>query len=194
MQHYTGTYKPTDCPQNSPTLGHTIFWSPPNRVPDECVQGAKQKYFQTAPSPRPQHNTTQHNTTQHNTTRHNKKKNKNTAQNDTRKKPKTKQRMTQHNTTQRNTKGKQHNTTHNTYHVPIGRVNTAPTEPVKSIPPPPHVLCKHGPNTDLKSTPPPCLEAGSDPRGHLWVTWGVYLCAGKPPLADIILSHPPDLT
>ena len=23
---------------------------------------------------------------------------------------------------------------------------------------------------------------------------GVYLCAGKPPLADIILSHPPELT
>ena len=38
------------------------------------------------------------------------------------------------------------------------------------------------------------FEAGSDPRGHLWVTWGVYLCAGKPPLADIILSHPADLT
>ena len=37
-------------------------------------------------------------------------------------------------------------------------------------------------------------EAGSDPCGHPWVTWGVYLCAGKPPLADIILSHPPDLT
>ena len=37
------------------------------------------------------------------------------------------------------------------------------------------------------------VEAGSDPRGHLGVTWGVYLCAGKPPLADIILSHPPDL-
>ena len=37
-------------------------------------------------------------------------------------------------------------------------------------------------------------EAGSDPRGHLGVTWGVHLCAGKPPLADIILSHPPDLT
>ena len=37
-------------------------------------------------------------------------------------------------------------------------------------------------------------EAVSDPRGHLWVIWGVYLCAGKPPLADIILSHPPDLT
>ena len=36
-------------------------------------------------------------------------------------------------------------------------------------------------------------EAGLDPRGHLWVTWGVYLWAGKPPLADIILSHPPDL-
>ena len=37
-------------------------------------------------------------------------------------------------------------------------------------------------------------EAGSDPRGHLWVTWGLYLCAGKPPLADIILSHPHGLT
>ena len=37
-------------------------------------------------------------------------------------------------------------------------------------------------------------EAGSDPCGHLWVTSGVYLCAGQPPLADIILSHPPDLT
>ena len=37
-------------------------------------------------------------------------------------------------------------------------------------------------------------EAGSDPRGHLGVTWGVYLCARKPPLADIILSHPTDLT
>ena len=29
---------------------------------------------------------------------------------------------------------------------------------------------------------------------HLGVTWGVYLCAGKPPLAGIILSHPPDPT
>ena len=37
-------------------------------------------------------------------------------------------------------------------------------------------------------------EASSDPRGYLWVSWGVYLCAGKPPLADIILSGPPDLT
>ena len=37
-------------------------------------------------------------------------------------------------------------------------------------------------------------EAGLDPRGYLWVTRGVYLWAGKPPLADIILSHPPDLT
>ena len=37
-------------------------------------------------------------------------------------------------------------------------------------------------------------EASSDPRGHLWVTWGLYLWAGKPPLADIILSHPRDLT
>ena len=36
-------------------------------------------------------------------------------------------------------------------------------------------------------------EASSDPRGHLWVTWGVYLWAGKPPLADIVLSHPSDL-
>ena len=41
---------------------------------------------------------------------------------------------------------------------------------------------------------PLSCEAGSDPRGHLGVTWGVYLCAGRPPLADIILSHPPDLT
>ena len=40
----------------------------------------------------------------------------------------------------------------------------------------------------------PLVRTGSDPRGHLGVTWGVYLCAGKPPLADIILSHPPDLT
>ena len=39
-----------------------------------------------------------------------------------------------------------------------------------------------------------CCEAGSDPRGHLGVTWGVYLCAGMPPLADIILSCPPELT
>ena len=39
-----------------------------------------------------------------------------------------------------------------------------------------------------------CAEAGSDPRGNYWVTWGVYLWAGKPPLADIILLHPPDLT
>ena len=45
--------------------------------------------------------------------------------------------------------------------------------------------------TSIRHSPP---EAGSDPRGHLGVTWGVYLCAGKPPLADIILSHPPDLT
>ena len=37
-------------------------------------------------------------------------------------------------------------------------------------------------------------EAGSDPCGHLWVTLGVYLWANKPPLADIILSHPPGLT
>ena len=32
------------------------------------------------------------------------------------------------------------------------------------------------------------------PLAILGATWGVYLCAGKPPLADIILSHPPDLT
>ena len=36
--------------------------------------------------------------------------------------------------------------------------------------------------------------AGSDPRSHLGVTSGVYLCAGKPPLADVILSHRPHLT
>ena len=38
------------------------------------------------------------------------------------------------------------------------------------------------------------FQAGSDLRGHFGVTWGVYLCAGKPPLADNILSHPRDLT
>ena len=38
------------------------------------------------------------------------------------------------------------------------------------------------------------IEAGLDPRGHLLVTPGVYLCPGKPPLADIILLHPCDLT
>ena len=37
-------------------------------------------------------------------------------------------------------------------------------------------------------------EAGSDLCHPLWVTWGVDLWAGKPPLADIILSHPPDIT
>ena len=36
-------------------------------------------------------------------------------------------------------------------------------------------------------------EAGSDPHGHLGVTLGVYLCAGRLPLADSILSHPPGL-
>ena len=40
----------------------------------------------------------------------------------------------------------------------------------------------------------PETEAGLDPCGHLWVTSGVYLWAGQPPWADIILSHPPDLT
>ena len=35
-------------------------------------------------------------------------------------------------------------------------------------------------------------EASSD--SSVWVTWGVYLWASKLPLADIILSHPPDLT
>ena len=37
-------------------------------------------------------------------------------------------------------------------------------------------------------------EAGSDPRGHLCVTWGKCLSAGKPSLVGIILSHPPNLT
>ena len=37
-------------------------------------------------------------------------------------------------------------------------------------------------------------EAGEDPDGHLLITWGVYLCAGKPPSADFMLYHPPDLT
>ena len=38
------------------------------------------------------------------------------------------------------------------------------------------------------------LKPFRTPVANSWVTWGVYLCAGKPPLADIILSHPPDLT
>ena len=49
------------------------------------------------------------------------------------------------------------------------------------------------PTQAARRNSPELPEAGSDPRGHLWVTWGVYLCAGKPLLADIILSHPPDL-
>ena len=57
------------------------------------------------------------------------------------------------------------------------------------------VTCRHRRHrhtSDQKHTA--AHEAGSDPRRHLWVTWGVYPCAGKPPLADIILSHPADLT
>ena len=79
---------------------------------------------------------------------------------------------------------------------------------IKALPAPVQWLLVHSYRAILRG------EAGSDPRGHLgvtWgvylcagkppladihlgVTWGVYLCAGKPPLADIILSHPPDLT
>ena len=57
-------------------------------------------------------------------------------------------------------------------------------------------LTPDAPRDGGRPPPPerPPTEAGSDPRGHLGVTWGVYLCAGKPPLADIILSHPPGLT
>ena len=55
----------------------------------------------------------------------------------------------------------------------------------------PYTQRNGGDFADLQDVP---AEAGSDPRGHLGVTWGVYLCAGKPPLADIILSHPPELT
>ena len=58
----------------------------------------------------------------------------------------------------------------------------------------PHGVQKEHFRSILGGFPPLTAEAGSDPRGHLAVTWGVYLCAGKPPLADIILSHPPDLT
>ena len=46
-----------------------------------------------------------------------------------------------------------------------------------------------------------CGAGAGSPRPHqphpgraVGVTWGVYLCAGKPPLADIILSCPPELT
>ena len=66
----------------------------------------------------------------------------------------------------------------------IGAPQAAPPTP-----PPPHREGKGQGQGKGKGS-----EAGSDPRGHLWVTWGVYLCAGKPPLADIILSHPIDLT
>ena len=53
---------------------------------------------------------------------------------------------------------------------------------------------KHPTGVRTSGELPTTSEAGSDPRGHLWVTWGVYLWAGQPPWADIILSHPPDLT
>ena len=78
--------------------------------------------------------------------------------------------------------------------------------PVKDLVNPDPICCLRSTYTALAFEDDPILEqevshavragaeAGPDPRGHLGVTWGVYLCAGKPPLADIILSHPPDLT
>ena len=64
---------------------------------------------------------------------------------------------------------------------------------LRKNPPPPHQdqVSSHIPGT--RHNGKGASEAGSDPRGRPRVTWGVYLCAGKPPLADIILSHPPDL-
>ena len=54
--------------------------------------------------------------------------------------------------------------------------------------------CSNGLPLPFKTASSVTIEAGSDPRGHLGVTWSVYLCAGKPPLADIILSHYSELT
>ena len=78
---------------------------------------------------------------------------------------------------------------------PIGRAVGGRTAPGLRRPsqwwkaPPPGTPFRHPLSEQRRPT-----DAGSEPRGHLWVTWGVYLCAGKPPLADIIPSHPPDLT
>ena len=90
--------------------------------------------------------------------------------------------------------------------APILAAPTAPQEPcaphstTRLTPPaaalPPNPVTQQATATGRHTRPHPEVtnEAGPDPRGHLGVTWGVYLCAGKPPLADIILSHPPDLT
>ena len=66
-----------------------------------------------------------------------------------------------------------------------------PRVTLRTVPYPAITLFGLGVNWAWRTAP---CEAGSDPRGHLGVTWGVYLCARKPPLADIILSRPPDLT
>ena len=77
--------------------------------------------------------------------------------------------------------------------VPVAR--DTGLDPETSGAPPPTSTGERAHTAPVGSEAPPLpTEAGSDPRGHLWVTWGVYLCAGKPPLADIILSHTPDLT
>ena len=62
-----------------------------------------------------------------------------------------------------------------------------------------HVSLGHGGGVGAHWGPPILSSMTSEriqrsEKGHLWVTWDVYLYAGKPPLADIILSHPPDLT
>ena len=53
-------------------------------------------------------------------------------------------------------------------------------------------LTQFSPNQPLWLAPQ--LKPIRTPVAILGSLWGLYLCAGKPPLADIILSHPPDLT
>ena len=53
-------------------------------------------------------------------------------------------------------------------------------------------LTQFSPNQPLWLAPQ--LKPVRTPVAILGSLWGLYLCAGKPPLDDIILSHPPDLT
>ena len=84
---------------------------------------------------------------------------------------------------------------------PVGKLPEGGTRASVGRPPPPKALPGNTPTNNRvepRSTPRGRhwgqSEADSDPRGHLGVTWGVYLWACKPPLADIILLHSPDLT
>ena len=75
--------------------------------------------------------------------------------------------------------------------MPSWVINTLVKRVVRAMRGKPKSGASQGSDKDIPIVP---IEAGSDPQGRLWVTLGVYLWAGKPPLADIILSHPPDLT